>query len=383
MMRILVLGAGLQGAACAYDLLRTTDHEVTLADLHEVVPPAFLREWDGGRLEQIQLDIRDRDATRAVMQRHAGAVSALPYYFNADAARLAVEAGIHFADLGGNTDIVREQETLERQAVEAGVSVIPDCGLAPGMVNILARDGIGRLDTARSVRLYVGGLPQHPEPPLNYQVVYSLEGALDYYTTRSWVLRGGRPVQVEALTELEALAFDSLGTLEAFHTAGGLSTMPWDYEDADIQVMEYKTLRYPGHAHIMKAIRDVGLLDTGPVDVKGVSVVPRDEFIAVVGPKLRKPDGHDLVALRVVVEGTRGGQDTTVTYNLLDRYDAEHGISAMMRTTAFSLSITAQMQQEGRMGPPGVRTAYQATPGAEYMKALAERGIVINVEETS
>src|ERR671933_2250540 len=154
------------------------------------------------------------------------------------------------------------------------------------MVNILAEYGIQQLDEVHAVRIYVGGLPQHPEPPLNYQIVYSLEGVLDYYTTLSWVLRDGRRTQVKALSERERVDFRGpVGELEAFHTAGGLSTMPFRYE-GKIPTMEYKTLRYPGHAQIMAAVRELGLLGLEPVDVKGSKVVPRDVFIATAGPRL-------------------------------------------------------------------------------------------------
>src|SRR5512146_2094062 len=179
------------------------------------------------------------------------------------------------------------------------------------MVNILAEYGITQLDDVQAVKIFVGGLPQHPEPPLNYMLVYSLEGALDYYTTLSWVVRDGKRTQVKALSEREPVHFDApVGELEAFHTAGGLSTMASRYE-GKIPTMEYKTLRYPGHAHIMEAIRDLGLLDLTPVDVKGVKVVPRDVFVSTVGPRLTKPHGHDLVALRVVVKGMKGNKPAT------------------------------------------------------------------------
>ena len=172
-----------------------------------------------------------------------------------------------------------------------GISVIPDCGLAPGMVNILAAEGIRRMDRAEKVKIYVGGLPQPPEPPLNYQIVYSLEGALDYYTTPSWVLRGGKPVQVDALSEVEPVEFPApVGTLEAFHTGGGISTMPFAYE-GKIEVMEYKTLRYPGHVAIMRPIRELGLLGNEPIEVKGKQVVPRDLFIAAVQPTAPQAEG--------------------------------------------------------------------------------------------
>src|SRR5690348_3835454 len=305
-MRMLVLGAGLQGSACAYDLLQNPEvKEVRLADQHTGHLPQFLAPFSGERLIFTPLDVRDREATLALMRESDAVMSAIPYYFNYELAKLAVEAGVHFSDLGGNTEIVFKQKTLDAEAKKKNITVIPDCGLAPGMVNILAEHAIEQLDEVDAVRIFVGGLPQHPEPPLNYQIVYSLEGVLDYYTTLSWVLRNGSRTQVKALSEIEDVSFaPPVGKLEAFHTAGGLSTMAFRYEGR-IPTMEYKTLRYPGHAHIMEAIRELGLLDLTPVDVKGMKVIPRDLFVSAVGPRLTKPKGHDLVALRVTVEGSK------------------------------------------------------------------------------
>src|SRR6476661_4666157 len=267
-MRMLVLGAGLQGSACAYDLLQNPNvTEVRLADLNVSHLPDFLNEYSGKRLIPTPLDVRDHEARKAK------------------------------------------------------VTIVPDCGLAPGMVNILAQYGIQQLDTVQSVKIFVGGLPQQPEGPLGYQIVYSLEGVLDYYTTLSWIVRNGKREQVKALSEREPVVFPKpVGELEAFHTAGGLSTMAWRYE-GKIPSMEYKTLRYPGHAHIMEAIRELGLLDLAPVDVKGTKVVPRDVTVATMGPRLTKPKGRDLVALRVVVEGKKGGAPKKIGWELLDYYD--------------------------------------------------------------
>jgi lysine 6-dehydrogenase len=182
---------------------------------------------------------------------------------------------------------------------------------------------------------------------------------------------------VDALSELEAVEFPQpVGTLEAFHTGGGISTLPFAYQDK-VDVMEYKTLRYPGHVAIMRPIRELGLLDNAPVEVKGKSVVPRDVFIAAVHPKLHKPQGKDLVALRVTVSGTKGGASRQVSFRLIDRYDAEHGISAMMRTTGYSLSITGQMQADGRVTRKGVHTPDEAIPFGPYVEELGRRGVRI------
>jgi lysine 6-dehydrogenase len=377
-MQMLVLGAGLQGSACAYDLLQNPEvTEVRLGDIHIGNLPDFLGPYSGKRLIPTPLDVRDRSAVGALMREADAVMSAIPYYFNFDLAAQAVEAGVHFSDLGGNTEIVFDQKKLDGEASAKGISIIPDCGLAPGMVNILAELGIRRLDNVDEVRIYVGGLPQDPEPPLNYQLVYSLEGVLDYYTTLSWIIRDGKRTQVKALSEREPVVFDEpLGELEAFHTAGGLSTMAFRYE-GKIPSMEYKTLRYPGHAMIMEAIRDLGLLDQEPVEVKGVRVAPRDLALAVMGPRLRKKNGRDIVALRVIVRGTREGKPKRLGWELVDRYDDAHGISAMMRATGYSLSIIGQMQAREEVILKGVHTPDEAVPGERYIEELAKRGVNI------
>jgi len=382
-MRMLVLGAGLQGSACAYDLLQNDEvTEVRLADLNTGHIAPFLAPYSGKRLIPTPMDVRDREAVRALMRESDAVMSAIPYYFNLDLARHAAETGVHFCDLGGNTDIVFEQKKLDDLARDNGVTIVPDCGLAPGMVNILAQLGIERLEKVDEVKIFVGGLPQSPEPPLNYQIVYSIEGVLDYYTTLSWVVRDGKRVQVKALSEREPVMFSApVGELEAFHTAGGLSTMAFRYE-GKIPTMEYKTLRYPGHAQIMEAIRDLGLLELDPIDVKGVRVAPRDVAIAAMAPRLTKPAGKDLVALRVTVKGTKAERPATVEFELVDRYDEERGISAMMRTTGYSLSITGQMQARGEIQPPGVHTPDECIPGERYISELARRGVDIRVTET-
>ena len=377
-MRMLVLGAGLQGSACAYDLLQNDEvTQVRLADIDVGHVAPFLAPYSGKRLIPTAVDVRDKDAIRALMRESDAVMSAIPYYFNLELATLAVECGVHFCDLGGNTEIVFDQKKLDSDARAKGITVVPDCGLAPGMVNILAQRGIDQLDKVNEVKIFVGGLPQHPEPPLNYQIVYSLEGVLDYYTTLSWVVRNGKRAHVKALSEVEPVHFDKpVGELEAFHTAGGLSTMAFRYE-GKIPTMEYKTLRYSGHAELMEAVRSMGLLDLEPLDVKGMKVVPRDVFIAAVKPKLTKLHGHDLVALRVVVTGTKGGKPASKTFELVDRYDERHEVSAMMRTTGYSLSITGQMQASGQVKTAGVHTPDECIPAAEYIAALRQRGIDI------
>ena len=151
--------------------------------------------------------------------------------------------------------------------------------------------------------------------------------------------------------------------------------MPYAYEGR-VASMTYKTLRYPGHAHIMKAIRDLGLLSDEEMEVDGCRLKPRDVFIRVVGPRLSDPDAEDLVVLRVEVSGRDASGPRTVRFDLLDRMDREHGISAMMRTTGYSLSAVARLQGSGDV-PAGVRTPDECVPLESYVAALAERGVEV------
>jgi len=381
-MRFLVIGAGLQGSAAAFDLLRQpATQSVIIVDRDVAQARSFLDPWRGKNLELVQLDLNDGPAVKAQIGRADCVCCAAPYFFNATLTKRAIEAGKHFCDLGGNTGIVFQQKAMHDLAVRQGVSVVPDCGVAPGMVNILAGEGIRRLDTAERVKIYVGGLPQKPEPPLNYVVVYSLEGCLDYYTGKSWVLRNGKRTQVDALSEVESVEFPApWGTLEAFHTAGGISTMPFTWEGR-VQTMEYKTLRYPGHVAIMKPIRDLGLIGNEPIEVEGVKVRPRSVFIAATAPVLVKPHAKDLIALQVEVTGIKGGRPTGTRWQLVDLYDEEHDVTAMMRTTGYSLAITGIMQLDGRIPKPGVFAPDEIVPARPMIEELGKRGIAL--KETS
>ncbi|MFV1988521.1 MAG: saccharopine dehydrogenase family protein [Gemmatimonadota bacterium] len=375
-MNILVLGAGLQGSSCAYDLLRQNDVEtVTVADLEPDGLAGFVPDHE--KLKKVQADFSDAAGIREIMGSHDIVLSAAPYYFNLDMAKAAIGAGCHFSDLGGNTQIVRDQLAMTDEAKAAGVTLVPDVGLAPGMINVIASEGVRRFERPRSIRMYVGGLPQNPRPPLNYQVAYSLEGMLDYYDTMSWMLRDGTPQEVEALTELEMLDFGELGELEAFHTAGGASLQPWDYADR-LDELFYKTLRYPGHAKFMHAFKALGLIDLDPVDVKGTAVVPRDAFLACIEPHLNLSE-PDLVALRVIAEGENAGVPSKVTFDVLDTGDEETGITAMERTTGFTLAIVGLFLGRGVIAERGAAPSYRLIPYDPYVQELAKRGIEVRV----
>jgi len=375
-MRALILGAGMQGSAVAFDLVRSERVEEVLladADLRKVEKAAA---WLRSRKARAgQLDVADRERLVEAMRGFDAVISAVPYFYNLDIARAAVEAGVNMCDLGGNTDIVLRELGLDEAARRAGITIVPDCGLAPGMTNVLAASGIGKLDRAEEVRIRVGGLPQTPRPPLDYKLVFSIHGLINEYVGQAAVLREGKIAWVEALTGLEELEFpEPVGRCEAFHTAGGSSTLPWTYR-GQVRELNYKTVRYPGHCAKVKAMRDLGLFDDQPVRVGDCEVKPRELFAILASSRLDFPEDRDLVVLRVVVKGERDGERMEITYQMLDFYDEEHGITAMMRTTAYPVSIVAQMLAHGEIEAKGVLPPERAVPPELFVARLAERGI--------
>jgi len=376
-MRAAVLGAGKQGLAVAYDLVRhggaggLTLVEADRAVLREGAR-RLRRLLPGTPIRAVAAALGGKEAVR-LLRGHAVAVSALPYRLNPAMARAAVAARVHFVDLGGNTDLVLEELDLDRAAKTAGVGVVPDAGLAPGLANELASIAMDEVPGARRVVIRCGGLPVHPRGPLGYSILFSLAGLTNEYTGMCEVLRGGRIRRVEAFTEPEPFdAPGGLGTLTAFHTSGGASTAPRTFRGR-LETYEYKTLRYPGHFEKVRAMIELGLLDLDPVDVRGVPVVPRDLFHAVAGPRLEEPGVKDLALLRVDTTDRKG---RGVRYEMLEYRDPRTGFTAMERTTGYPAAAIAADLAAGRL-PPGARTPERLGYGPGRVAELRRRGLRI------
>lgn len=376
-MKILVLGAGLQGSAAVFDLLRNPDvEEVGCADVNEESLAVLRDRLQDRRLNIHTVNLKDREAASALMAPYDGCLSAVNYWLNLDLTRCAIESGTHFCDLGGNNDIVSQQLKLDTLAFEAGVTVIPDCGLAPGLATILGAQGIRRLDEVTSVKIRVGGLPQDPKPPLNYQLVFSVEGLLNEYVERSIIIRDGVKLSVEPLTEIETIEFpDPFGKLEAFHTSGGLSTLASTFA-GKVRNLDYKTIRYAGHCELMHPLRALGFLDQTPVQIGDTEMRPR-EMSAHILKDLLQGDDPDVVLVRVTIQGSKFGGRRRLEYELIDYADAENQQSAMMRCTAYPASITLQMIANGRIDRRGVVSQERVVPVEEMIEELKGRGLEI------
>lgn len=364
--RYAVLGAGRQGQAAAFDLaIHGEASEVVLFDVFEEQARRAaerVNELVGRALASAAvLDVRDREHLADRLESFDTALSAVPYSFNVFITEAAIQARTHLCDLGGNTDVVFRQQELDQEAKAAQVAVVPDCGLAPGTANVLAAYALRRLERGGAhpinVKIYCGGLPQHPKGPLGYQLVFSVEGLLNEYLGPAYLLRDRQVQTVEPLTELEELKLPGVGRCEAFITSGGTSTAPWVYQQK-LQSYEYKTVRYPGHCEKIKLLRDLGLLEG---EARAVVAEALEEKLNFSEP--------DLVVLRVVGSSS----EESVQLDLLDFYDEKTGFTAMERTTGFSAAIVIHMLAQGDI-EPGVRTPDRAVNLERYVRELLKRG---------
>jgi lysine 6-dehydrogenase len=378
-MRMLVLGGGLMGRAAAWDMCRQPDVEsVVIADLNGDRAKEAAQFARCECVEPLQLDVKDRGAVLAAMKNADAVLGAVSYTVNLGLAGLAIEAGVHWNDMGGNNDVVAEQLKLDGAAKAAGVAVVPDTGLAPGVVGILAMHGVREMDEVDSVHLRVGGLPQNPKPPLNYMLVFSVQGLINEYVEPCVAIRDGRLVEdIEPLVDVEEIEFPApFGMLEAFNTSGGTSTLPHTLLGM-VRELDYKTIRYPGHADKMRTMLELGLMDSAPIDAGGVKVAPRAVLERLFAKNI--PTGeHDLVLVRVTVDGTFGGHDARAVYEMIDYRDERTGLTAMMRGTAFPASIISLMAARGEL-TPGATPQELAVDGDRMIEELLARGMPLEV----
>ena len=377
-MKVAVLGAGLMGKEAARDLVLSPNVEkVLLCDLDVGQANMFKEKLQNSKIEVLRLDANDDDNILQVMSQADVVINALFYTFNEKVARLAVEAGVHCLDLGGHiggaTDVVL---SLNAKAKEKAVTLIPDLGVAPGMINILAGYGASKMDEVSGIKLYVGGIPVKPEGIFGYNIVFSLEGVFDHYTDPSHVIREGKLQEVSSLSEIEPIFFDEYGELEAFHTAGGTSTLPKSFPN--IQTLEYKTIRYKGHAEKFKLLVDLGLTNKNTVvNVNGNVVKAREVLKEVLTPQLVLGDKEDAVLLRVIVSGMKDGEKISCTYEMSTKKDRLSGTTAMARATANTISVVAQMVGNNVITKRGVYPPELIVPGELYIREMAARGVDI------
>jgi len=377
-MKVGVLGSGLMGKEAARDLVASEGvSKVGLADIDFERANQIREQLNSSKLTAYQVNAADEEELADYMREFDVIINALFYSFNETVAKTAIKVGVSSIDLGGHIGNVTDKVLSMNDAAEkAGVTLIPDLGVAPGMINILSGYGAGKLDQTKSIKLFVGGIPVRPDPPLEYNHVFSMEGLFDHYTDPALIIRNGTKQKVSALSEVEKIYFDKFGPLEAFHTSGGTSTLSHSYPN--LETLEYKTIRYPGHAEKFKLLVDLNLTkEDYRVDVDGQQVNPRDVLLKVLDPIVELGDKDDAVLLRVVVSGIKDGEPTSFEYEMITYKDRENQVTAMARATANTISTVAQLIGNGTISKKGVHPPEQIVPGDVYMKEMGKRDVYI------
>jgi len=391
-MKLLVLGSGMMGSAAAYDMAcQNQVDSITLADSDlkraREVAARVNRITGEKKVHAVAIDAsREKEAAR-LMKGHDGALSAVPYFLNFGLAEAAIDAGCHFADLGGNNTVVRQELALAKKAEKRHVGLAPDCGLSPGMASILGGELVHRLDgRADALKLYVGGLPEKPMPPFHYQLVFSVEGLINEYVEPARILRKGKLTTIEPLTEPEPFHMDGFPPLVAFQTSGGTSTLPETFAGRVGECFE-KTLRYPGHYDLLCELKDLGMFSKEKLRVNGTEVSPRAVLSKIFEGKFAGK-GPDVCLMRIEahesikapgVRGLLGGRlkGRVASFTMVDHYDPKTDMSAMMRTTAFPASIVLQMMCSGAIAKRGAVLQERDVPAEAFLDEIKRRGIKI------
>ncbi len=381
-MKVAVLGAGLMGRSITYDLLHQKTFEaVTLVDNDQTILSDAEQFLLDSTLNTVKANALDASSMKKIFNDVDVLISAIPYYFNYDLTQLAIKLNTHFIDLGGNNTIVNKQRQLFSSAKKHQVTVVADSGLAPGLVSVITKDIVDSLSETDVVQLRVGGLPLIPEPPFQYQIVFSIDGLINEYVEDALILDHGIIKYKPSMTEIESLTFpEPFGNMEAFLTSGGCSTLPFTYQQK-IKYLDYKTIRYPGHCVQFKSMLDIGLANRNPIDVNGQRVSPRDVFIELLKQSIPS-QGFDVVLLKVVGQGKKQDSPVCLDYTMIDRCDKKTGLSAMMRTTGFPVAITADFIAKNVITEHGVFCPEEVIPPVTFFKELEKRRVIIKKTET-
>lgn len=380
-----ILGSGMQGTAAAYDLAKFADPasiHMGDVDLAQATRACERVNKLVGRdvCQPFKVDALNEASLCEFLDLVDLVISCLPYWMHPGVAKVAIDTMTDMVDLGGNTDITMKTLAMDEAAKAAEITLVPDTGLAPGLVNNIGLFLIESMDECQSVKLYCGVLPQNPKPPFNYKLTFNMEGLVTEYDYEATVIRNNEVVMVPTLDEVEELYVDQLGKMEAFTTSGGTSTAPYTLKDK-VKNYEYKTIRFPGHAMLMRIFKDFGFWKEEAIEVKGTHIVPKDFFNAVFGPKLAEFVDFDQCAVRGVGDGLRDGKHVHMQVDIFDKQDEETGFTSMERLTGFSTSIIAQEVVSGRV-PKGAVRYENAMGGKAFISELRKRGIDVKIRET-
>ena len=376
-MKITVIGAGAIGSAVANDLLEVADvAQVQVCDARVRSLQALRGQvQQHSRLRSVQVDARRLPELAPILEGSDCVIGCAQPQINPALAELCLSKGIHYCDLGGNHAIVEKQLALDEQARDKGVWIVPNCGLDPGLVDILCLYGVDQFDTVDTVRLRLGDVPQHPEPPFNFRISWSAEKLLDDYTEPVHLIEEGAIKVAAPLTSEERIHFpEPFGEMEAFYTGSGLLTLTDDLQ-GKVQSLDHKLIRWPGHAAQMRFLLALGFGEDRSIDVR-THLTYRDVLLRRMRQRLGGPY-QDAVLLRVLIQGTKDGQERTLIYEMIDLYDEERSISAMQRCTSIPTACAAILIASGQVSGGGVAPPEAVIPHQKFFDMVTARGLDI------
>lgn len=373
MQKIIVLGAGLVGKAMAIDLAK--DYEVTSADQNDEALAAV----KGQGVNTIKTNLADPDLLKRTIAPFDLVVGAVPGFMGFEAVKNVIEAGKNIVDI---SFFPEDPFELDELAKSKDVVAITDCGVAPGMGNII----LGYHNKRMKVRRYeclVGGLPFVREWPYEYKAVFSPIDVIEEYTRPARYIQNGQLVTREALSDAELVDFPNVGTLESWNSDGLRSLIR---TMAGIPDMIEKTLRYPGCIEYLRVLRETGFFSSDPVEVNGVSIRPVDLTARLLFPRWAlKPGEEEFTVMRISISGEEGGDFKSYLYNLFDRTDRETGTLSMARTTGYTCTAVANLVLKGQYTRKGISPPeYLGEAAANFryiLDYLAARGVNYTIED--
>lgn len=374
-MKVLVLGAGLVGRPMAIDLSKDKSFEITAADLNK---DNLNKLPTVANLHKTILDFSDREKLRAVIKGHDIVLSAVPGFIGYDVLKEIIQQGKNAVDIAFFPE---DPFLLDQLAKENNVTAVVDCGVAPGMSNLLVGFVYSILDKIESVLIYVGGLPLVRHYPYEYKAGFSPSDVIEEYIRPARYIENGKLIVKPALSDPELINFNNAGTLEAFNS-DGLRTLA---KTLNIPNMKEKTLRYPGHIDKIKVLRESGFFSKEEIDVNGIKMKPLDLTSRLLFPLWELKEGEsEFTIMRIVIEGEKDKKNLRYIYELFDRNDLITGIHSMARTTGYTATSVIKMISQGLYSRKGICPPEYIGMEPEctnfVLNRLYEKGIAYNLK---
>jgi len=380
MAHFLVLGAGRMGTVLAKDLIESReDHIVTLVNDGERALQKAERFIASRRLILLKNNMENQSERNDVMKGQDVVFSALPHKQSLPSLETAVSQGVHYVDLVGEAPLERLE--LDSEAKKNGVTAISGVGLSPGITNACVARAVRLLDETEDARIFVGGIPLRPAPPLNHRTVYAFSSFLNFYEKNAQLLKNGKELELPPLSGVEPIAFPpDFPDMECFYTHG-LSSLLLTMKGKIQGELSKKTVRHRGHIQGIKTLKECGLFSTRALSFGAREIVPRNLLEALLEPKLRLGEETDVTLLRIIVTGRKSGEPQVHAFEMIDRFDPEKKYTSMAKTTAFPASIVGQMIVSGKIARKGIVFPEQVLADGlfpPFKEGLAERGVFLS-----